>query len=261
MAQVKAHVDGPVLAALRPGEWVVLGRDPAARVDLDPPGGGGAPVVGELILGPDLGLSRAAVWLFADHAGGVRVVSHQSSRGVVLVDRVRGGEEARLREGAEHRLVAGTFVLRVVNGRTVAEFVVATGGPERPAGDTARGPGATVGKWRAEDVLNAGPRTEWQTVAALSVLAYGGTRANPLGAQRRLKELAGVWFGGRPSDGYITNRLDQAISGLGLVVPAGSDKVPAIAAWMLRVDVLDASVYADLRTELDRRKNDRAGSR
>ncbi|WP_407345015.1 hypothetical protein [Pengzhenrongella phosphoraccumulans] len=239
MAQIQASASASERAlTLTAGVEVTAGRSDSA----------------DLIIGTSEWLSRHAVSIRQLTSGRVQLRSTQTT-GIVLVLRPDGTEFAHLRPGEGVMCGRGRYVVEVHNPRPVGTFLVVDDDPgvaprsRHPDRDEQ----VTVGRWPSADVLDPGPKDEWRTIAAMCVVAVGRdlrSVATTSGANTRVKGYAGLWFDRIVTAGWLSTRLDRSVEMLGIKLANDSEKVPAIARWMVDSRPVDPQVYALIRERL-----------
>lgn len=238
--QVRIPGRAPRSLVLQPGERFTLGRSAECdATDTSP------------------NLSRKALELRLRPNGVIAIQANQRY-GHVLVRRPDGSTAARLQKGEQFALTGGTGHLEVVGSMgPLASLELTTTAP--PASNAVFVPGEggehTGGQLQYAQI--AGPRApQWLVVAALAAVLAARARSTPPGIypghrERELLRIAcEAWFARPSTAGWLTNRLEEALAELHLVIPTGADKVPPIAEHLLDSKTMTPETLARLDKEL-----------
>jgi hypothetical protein len=224
--------------------------------------GRGGDVAVDLRLSEHPAMSRRAGWVDAVPSG-LQITCNQALRAGYLEVHLPGGHSvARLTHGASFSCVnrVVVVVLRVLGGPT-SELRVERDGVAPDTASPASG-GGTVLPWTRDSILDPSPRQEWQTVVAIAAAralfgAPDGVEqagdpiwTGSIPTKEWLIQACGSWFGTRPSEHWVTNRLDRALTALGMPVD-GTDKLARIVPAVLTGELIDRTTLRIVHRRLE----------
>lgn len=192
-------------------------------------------------------MSRRAGVLEKTEAGFTVTCLQALGAGYLDVHLPGGQLVARLAYGSSFRCVNREVlvVLRVVDGPT-CDLRVETDSEVKislaPAGTS------TAQPWSRSSILHPNRQQEWHTVIAIAAAKafYGTSSADgpeptwtgSIPPKDWLVRACGKWFGGKPSEHWVTIRLDRALTALGFPID-GTDKLARIVPAVLAGELID----------------------
>jgi hypothetical protein len=223
--------------------------------------GRGGDVAVDLRLSDHPAMSRCAGWVDAVESG-LRITCTQALRAGYLDVHLPGGHSvARLTHGATFGCVnrVVVVVLRVLGGPTCELRVERDGvAPDVVAPLSS----STVVPWSRVSILDPARGEEWPTVVAIAAARalYGNPEAaagppepswsGAVPTKDWLLQACGKWFGTRPSEHWVTNRLDRALSALGMAID-GTDKLARLVPAVLTGELIDRTTLRMVHERLE----------